>query len=250
MAKSPEEYAHLEWLGYVQPVGLVVSVPAMLEAQCYINKNIIDEHKRFLECLPLDKKSEVVPELRDFVEFARKCLGWEEQDLAEVPQKSALPDNMSRLEVILPQYKETLRPNYAVPVLKPKEGQIPWQMLVQILPTDKDLDEPDEADSSRHWNAAPQLKFERLLRETQVPIGLLCNGKQLRLVYAPKGESSGYATFNVAEMVQVAGRPMFAALHMLLSVDRMFTLGDNQRLPYILDEKSWPIIRNMCTTDF
>ena len=48
MAKSPEEYAHLEWLGYVQPVGLVVSVPAMLQAQCYINKNIIEEHARFL----------------------------------------------------------------------------------------------------------------------------------------------------------------------------------------------------------
>ena len=38
MAKSPEEHAHLEWLGYVQPIGLVVSIPAMLEAQCYVNK--------------------------------------------------------------------------------------------------------------------------------------------------------------------------------------------------------------------
>lgn len=60
------------------------------------------------------------------------------------------------------------------------------------------------------------------------------NRKQLRLVYAPKGESSGYATFNVQEMMQVAGRPMFAALHMLLCADRMFSLGDNQRLPAIL----------------
>jgi hypothetical protein len=235
MAKSPEEYAHVEWLGYVQPVGLVVSVPAMLEAQCYINKNITGEHKRFLECLPLDKKGEILPEIQDFAAFTRNCLGWEEQDLVDVPQRGELPDNMSALEVILPQYKETLRPNFAVPVLKPKEGQNPWQMLVQVLPSQANFDEPSEADSSRHWNAAPQLKFERLLRETQVPMGLLCNGSQLRLVYAPKGESSGYATFNVAEMVQVAGRPMFAALHMLLSVDRMFTLGDNQRLPYILE---------------
>ncbi len=54
MAKSPEEYAHLEWLGYVQPVGLVVSIPAMLEAQCYVNKNIMGEHARFLSCLPGD----------------------------------------------------------------------------------------------------------------------------------------------------------------------------------------------------
>jgi hypothetical protein len=55
MTKSAEELAHLEWLGYVQPVGLVVSVPAMLEAQCYVNKNIIAEHGRLLSCLPRAK---------------------------------------------------------------------------------------------------------------------------------------------------------------------------------------------------
>ena len=36
-------------------------------------------------------------------------------------------------------------------------------------------------------------------------------------------------------MIQVAGRPMFAALHMLLCGDRMFSLGDKQRLPAILE---------------
>jgi hypothetical protein len=35
-------------------------------------------------------------------------------------------------------------------------------------------------------------------------------------------------------MAQVAGRPMFAAVHMLLSSERMFSMGDNQRLPAIL----------------
>lgn len=234
MAKSPEEYAHLEWLGYVQPVGLAVSVPAMLEAQCYINKNIIGEHARFLDCLPRDKQDQIVPEITDFGAFARKCLEWEAEDLIEIPQRVRLPDEMSSLEVILPQYHETLRPTHAVPVFNPKEGEVPWQMLIQTLPAGTGFDDPSEADSSRHWHAAPQLKFERLLRETQVPIGLLSNSRQLRLVYAPRGESSGHATFNVDEMVQVAGRPMFAALHMLLSADRMFRLDEKQRLPAIL----------------
>lgn len=234
MAKSPEEYAHLEWLGYVQPIGLIVSVPAMLEAQCYINKNIIGEHARFLECLPRDKNDGVIPEITDFAAFTQKCLEWEAEDLKEIPQRVPLSEELSSLEVILPQYHETLRPTHAVPVFEPKEGEVPWQMLVQVLPTGTDFDQPSEADSSRHWHAAPQLKFERLLRESQVPIGLLSNCRQLRLVYAPRGESSGHATFNVDEMVQVAGRPMFAALHMLLSADRMFTLGEKQRLPAIL----------------
>ena len=35
-------------------------------------------------------------------------------------------------------------------------------------------------------------------------------------------------------MTEVAGRPIFAALHMLLSAERLFTLPDKQRLPAIL----------------
>ena len=55
MAKDTATYAHQEWLGYVQPVGLVVSIPALLSAQVYINKNIVPEHQRFLSCLPRDR---------------------------------------------------------------------------------------------------------------------------------------------------------------------------------------------------
>ena len=234
MAKSPEELAHQEWIGYVQPVGLIVSIPAMLEAQCYVNKNIMAEHARFLSCLPRDN-DKLIPEIRDLPEFTQKVLEWEAEDLLAVPPRGALSGDMASLEVVLPQYNETLRPTHAVPVFKPAEGQNPWMLLVQELTAGTDFDNTSEADSARYWNAAPQAKFERLLRETGVPIGLLSNRRQLRLVYAPKGESSGHATFNVDEMIQVAGRPMFAALHMLLCADRMFSLGDNQRLPSILE---------------
>ena len=86
----------------------------------------------------------------------------------------------------------------------------------------------------RHWNAAPQLRFERLLRETNVPAGLLVSPQAIRLVYAPKGESSGHITFKIGDMVQVAGRPILAALHMLLSSERLFSLATEQRLPALL----------------
>lgn len=236
MPKSPEELAHQEWIGYVQPVGLIVSIPAMLEAQCYVDKNIMAEHARFLSCLPRDD-DQIIPEIRDLSEFTQKVLEWEAADLAEVPARGALAGNMASLEVVLPQYHETLRPTHAVPAFEPGEGQSPWMMLVQNLAAGTNFDDATEADSARHWNAAPQAKFERLLRETGVPIGLLSNRRQFRLVYAPKGESSGHATFNVDEMTQVAGRPMFAALHMLLRADRMGfgTLGEKDCLPAMLE---------------
>jgi hypothetical protein len=235
MSKSPEECAHIEWLGYVQPVGLVVSVPALLEAQCYINQNVMGRHAQFLNCLPREDAGEIIPEICDLSEFTQKVLEWEAEDLQEIPARGELTGTMAALEVVLPQYHETLRPTRAVPKFKPAEEENPWMMLISELPTGTELDDPGEADSSRHWHAAPQAKFERLLRETQVPIGLLSNGRQLRLVYAPRGETSGYATFNVDEMIQVAGRPMFAALYMLLCSERLFTLGENQRLPAILE---------------
>jgi hypothetical protein len=240
MAKSPEELAHIEWLGYVQPVGLVVSIPAMLEAQCYVNKNIMAEHARFLNCLARDSAGNVQTEIRDLREFVQSVLGWESDDLISLPERGRLPSEHTDLEVVLPQYHETLRPTHVVPEFnsntdESSASKSKYVLLIQELASKIDLDEPLESDSAKHWNASPQAKFERLLRETGVPIGLLFNRSQFRLVYAPRGETSGYATFNVDEMAQVAGRPMFAALHMLLGVERLFSLADKQRLPCILE---------------
>ena len=75
MARDPETLAHLEWLGYVQPIGLVVSIPALLAAQAHINRNISPDHQRFLSCLPKDKHDEIIPEIRDFAAFACSVLG-------------------------------------------------------------------------------------------------------------------------------------------------------------------------------
>ena len=49
MAREPELLAHQQWLGYLQPVGLVVSPPALLQAQAHVNANVIAEHQGFLE---------------------------------------------------------------------------------------------------------------------------------------------------------------------------------------------------------
>lgn len=236
MTRQPEEIAHLEWLGYVQPTGLVVSIPAMLSAQCFINKNILPEHQRFLDCLPRDKHDEVIPEITDFTQFVQEVFDWRVRDLVGLSGGNSIPPT---LQIALPEYNETLRPTFAIPDAASSRSSTTseepkWLLLIQQLATGSSFDK--ESDDTRHWQASPQAKFERLLRETQVPIGLLVNGTHLRLVYAPRGESSGYATFAVGDMTKVAGRPIFAAMHMLLCADRLFTLGERQRLPAILAE--------------
>ncbi|HAV34551.1 MAG TPA: SAM-dependent methyltransferase, partial [Planctomycetaceae bacterium] len=241
MAKDPELIAHLEWLGYIQPVGLVVSPPALVQAQAHVNRNVIPQQQRFLACLPSDASDEPIPVIRDFPKFVREVLEWQATDLVAFEQAAEAGLDVAGLEVVLPEYHETLRPTWVVPEFVPQTAAAAgqraagWVLLIQQVADDQDLDAPLE-ESDRRWHASPHARFERLLRETQVAAGLLTNGRQLRLVYAPRGETSGYLTFDVAAMTTVAGRPIFAALHMLLCADRLFNLEKSQRLPAILVE--------------
>jgi hypothetical protein len=232
MARDPELLAHQQWLGYLQPVGLVVSPPALLQAQAHVNVNIAAEHQRFLghvtEALVVGRP-EPLPAIKSLRALLLDGFGWQASDLVEAGDPRA-----AALEVSLPGYHETLRPTFAVPD-DPRATPPTWLLLMQELAVGTPLDEVVTTDD-RRWQATPHARFERLLRETQVPIGLLCNGASLRLVYAPRGETAGHLTFPVQAMTEVAGRPIFSALHMLLSADRLFALPDKQRLPTILAE--------------
>src|SRR5262245_52899771 len=138
MARDPETLSHVEWLGYVQPVGLVVSIPALLAAQAHINRNITPDHQRFLNCLPRDVHDNLIPEIRDFAEFTRQVLGWRSSDLQSV---SPGDTRFASIEVPLPEYNETLRPTHVVRELEPKDSQHPWMMLIHMLPTGTPLDD-------------------------------------------------------------------------------------------------------------
>ncbi len=248
MGMEPELKAHHEWLGLLQPVGVVVSPPALLAAQAYVNRSVGELRAKF-DGLALPARQEpgaprklaknLPVHLRDFERFVEVVLGWDAStDL--VPQKE-LPES---LRVPLPDYGEELAPTWAVAVGHDAEVEDTkagnagrWLLLVQQLPRGWDLDEDHGDKSNTHrWHAPPQKRFERLLRETGVPIGLLFNETSLRLVYQPSGESSGHLTFPVALMCETQGAPALAALHMLLAADRLFSVPTNQRLPNILRE--------------
>ena len=224
MAQDPELIRHKEWLGFLQPVGLVVSPPALVKFQCVPNRNIVELQQAFQEIITTNS-DESQALISDFPAFVTEVLGWEPYDLvAEIAPEFTVP---------LPDYGETLKPTYTV--LDP-EAVRPC-ILVQIIENNRPFDELDlESEKAGQWNASPQAKFERLLRETSVNVGLLCNGSLLRLVYAPRGESSGYLTFPVGAMCEVAGRPILSAMVMLLGSDRIFVAPPERRLPALLQE--------------
>ena len=117
-------------------------------------------------------------------------------------------------------------------------GASPWQLLVSICEPHEDF---DHVTRGRSWangglEASPHGRMERLLRHTGVPAGLLFNGTALRLVSAPRGESSGWLDFRVADMLPTAGRPISTAMRLLLGQTRLLSVPRPKRLAALLED--------------
>ncbi len=225
----------LEWLDHVPPVGLVVAPTLLKELglaplrQTPIDTGVVGE----LVGAELSK-----PALADPWAFVERVLGWEARHVAGVPGGPAIPDE---LLVALPEHATTLRPTWAVAELG--ETECPWQLLVRIEAPGVD---PDARNALDGWEATPHQRFERLLRDTNVFAGLLISEREtrhdgevrydpeLRLIYAPRGETSGHQSFPIRPMATVAGRPMLGGLKLLLDRFRLFSDSDDRRLPALL----------------
>src|SRR5277367_6126159 len=76
---DPEIVAHLEWIGFVKPTGLVVSAPALVRAGAILDRRDV-EGQRLLRAgvaeRVFDPKEGPVPYLPDFRRFAESVLGW------------------------------------------------------------------------------------------------------------------------------------------------------------------------------
>ena len=231
---------HETWYGMAQPSeGLVVSLPVLIDAQC-AEKQARQAHLAFLACLSED--GERRPLVADLAQLFTSVL---DLDADRFHEGDALPRDLSLYVV---EGKQTLAPTRALRWSKPREDTLtaadatpaaqagrPYAMLVWEIPAEiTRLDKPEAI--TGHWEYPAQAKFERLLRACRVPIGLLANGHEIRLVYAPHGESSGWIAFRVADMASVSGRPIFDAFVMLLSRERWFGVAPAQQLPALLAE--------------
>lgn len=236
----PTKAIHEQWLGLVQPVGLVV-VPAVLTKL----ELVPNQSTAYISALQLQLNGllekvdglngDPVKVVSSFQQLATELLDWGDSDLVEASALETVP------EVVLSEYGETLRPTHGVLKLEGEGLQAlvldlsQWRDASGTLTPqwDRDLDAAWNP-TGNGWDATPQQRFERLLKETEHPIGLLFNGTQLRLVHAPRGESSGHITMPLEPMAEVAGRPMLGALELLLGVDRLFGGNPEQRLPQLL----------------
>lgn len=234
MLPDPRKLAiseHQRWLGYLQPEGLVVSPLALVDSQVQLDTgSYAATQERFLDAVSTDPETGR-PVISHFAFFARDFLGWQDPLLSLFSVSAEVPDG---LKISTGEHGEILQPDAAYKHLHPADPAKPWLLLIRQIEAGASLDQVPDAKRDHGWIATPHQKFERLLRETGIPIGILCNGHSIRLCYAPKGENSGSITFPVAFMTEVAGRAVASALNLLLSHRRLNSVPEAVRLPALL----------------
>ena len=236
-----DRHFHDTWIGLAQPsAGLVVSIPVLIEKQCAAHLG--PEVQRLLTALCTQGD---IRQVIDLDTFLRELLNFQPEDF---DRGDALPQD---LELYVPEGRQLLRPTLALrhydppkdlsdaPDLSPaaQAGRnytaLIWDLAAQDpRGADVSLDKPE--DITGPWHYPPIAKFERLLRQCRVPIGLITNRRELRLVYAPHGESSGWIAFRVGDMLSTGGRPILDAMIMLLHKQRWFGVEEARALPTIL----------------
>jgi hypothetical protein len=217
-----------EWLGHVQPVGLVIA-PVVL-ARHGLNPETqtrADSEEVRKLIAPKEEgagtKSFDPCALKDPWMFFENILGWREDLVAGSPGGLPLPEDLS---LKVDESDTEIAPHWAV--VEPDGG---WQVLVRIEAAGI---QPDERGAILGWEASPHQRLERLLREKEVPIGLLITDEQLRFIYAPRGETSGWLSFPLRSLGEVGGRPMLGGVKLLLSSFRLYNDAPNRRLPALL----------------
>ena len=278
---DPQIAAHLEWIGFVRPTGLVVSAPALVKAGALLNRRDSEGQQLLRRCVEERGRDtgggapEPGPLLPDFCSFASSVLGWNFSPAGYAGTDEApIP---AELEAVLPDGGKVLRPDFAVraePVRRSSAGRpssavredaaaygaadpsgaatgpnaeregtapngaSPWQLLVRVCEPGEDFDHVTRGRSRANGGleASPHGRMERLLRHTGVAAGLLFNGTALRLISAPRGESSGWLDFRVADMLPTAGRPISTAMRLLLGQTRLLSVPRPKRLAALLED--------------
>ena len=137
------------------------------------------------------------------------------------------------VKATISEHGETLRPDFLVrnPADVPNAGKP--RLMIQTYSSEQNLDRPV---AGRHWKASPATRMMELLHSTDVRLGLVTNGEHWMLVDAPRGETTGFASWYAHLWLeeQLTQR----AFRSLLGVRRFFGVADDETLEAMLAESA------------
>ena len=150
--------------------------------------------------------------------------------LEQITEGQSMP---AGLETSMPEMGETLRPDYALVGPAGSDSTGKPQLLIASYPHTQGLDKPV---IGKHWKATPATRMMELLHGANVSLGLVSNGEQWMLVYAPRGETTGYTSWYSSLWLD---EPItLRAFHSLLGVRRFFGVAADSTLLALLKESA------------
>ena len=217
---------HAEWLSLVEISGPFVSLPVLLR--------VFPQGLEPRDPAQAKALRAAYEEWQDHPNAPARQRAWVTQVLTQVlgypahllAEGQGLP---AGLEARMAELGETLRPDLALvgPSGSPTAGQA--QLLISLYPDSQALDKPV---ATKHWKATPATRMMELLHGANVPLGLVTNGEHWLLVYAPRGETTGYASWYGALWLD---EPItLRAFHSLLGVRRFFGVAADSTLLALL----------------
>jgi hypothetical protein len=137
------------------------------------------------------------------------------------------------LTATMAEYGETLRPEFALVGPMGSELAGKPQLLINLYPAEQSLDKPV---AGKHWKATPGTRMMELLHATNVPLGLVTNGEQWMLGFAPRGETTGFTSWLAS--LWIDEHITLRAFHSLLSTRRFFGVAQPDTLCGLLQESA------------
>ena len=221
---------HAEWLSLVPVSGPFLSLPVLMEAfntglephDPDQSRLLRQEYGNWQESFE-KRKADPAPH-QQWIKFVlTKTLELDDRVLAEGQAIS------QSLQTEVPEHHELLRPNIVLIDPTTKKPRL----LVQTYPRSQEL---TSYVANSRWKASPDTRMTELLHATGVRLGLVTNGEHWMLVDAPKGETTGYASWYASLWLEE--KITLQAFRSLLSASRFFNVPDNQTLEALLTKSA------------
>ncbi len=221
---------HSDWLSLVEVSGPFVSMPVLLRVfpQGLEPRDPTQAKALRVAYDEWQDNSTAPGKHRAWVHYVLTAvLGYPEGQIAE---GQALP---AELEAKMPEMGETLRPDFAFVGLAGSNTAGQAQLLITSYTAEQALDKPV---IGKHWKATPATRMMELLHGAGVPLGLITNGEHWMLIYAPRGETTGYASWYGTLWLD---EPItLRAFHSLLGVRRLIGAASDSTLLALFKESA------------
>jgi hypothetical protein len=219
---------HAEWLSLVETSGPFLSMPVLLRVFPQgLDSRDSQQAARLREAYEdwLDRGTKQPSVHRAWIRHVlHELLGYPVGWLAE---GQVIPPG---IQAVMANVGEVIRPDI---VLQRDDAEGKPILLVALYSPEQDLEKPI---SGKLWKATAGTRMMELLHASDLPLGLVTNGEEWTLVSAPRGETTGFASWYADLWMQ---EPLtLRAFHSLLHLRRLVGVAELDTLPALFIESS------------